>query len=169
MSTFELPTGFTEVPSLSTAPVVHPKKRIIICCDGTWQASNHGLANVPSNIAKISRAIASYEKTESGEYIHQVVFYDAGVGTATDTVRGTGFVQDKIAIIVKKWEGGVGAGLDENVCEVYNFIVSALKIRDHISITSDTVLRSTITIQETNSTFLAFLAELILRVRQQVS
>ena len=34
-----------------------------------------------------------------------------------------GFIQDKIAGIVKAWEGGVGAGLDEKVCEAYNFIV----------------------------------------------
>ncbi|KAI9654506.1 MAG: hypothetical protein M1821_006596 [Bathelium mastoideum] len=115
-------SGFTEVPA--TAPAEYPKKRIIVCCDGTWQASNHGTANIPSNVAKISRAVASFEKTASGEFIHQVVYYHAGVGTATDTVKNAGFIQDQIATLVKKWEGGVGAGLDENVCEAYNFIVN---------------------------------------------
>ena len=114
----------TKLPDLTKVPVADPKKRIIICCDGTWQASNHGLANVPSNVAKISRAIATYERTESGQIIHQIVYYHAGVGTATNTVKNAGFIQDKIADVVKKWEGGVGAGLDENVCEAYNFIVS---------------------------------------------
>ena len=105
-----------------------PKKRLIVCCDGTWQASNHGVKTIPSNIAKLSRAIKFYEKTSDGQFIHQIVYYSAGVGTGTDTAKDLGFVQDQIAWLVKTWEGGVGAGLDENVCEAYNFIVCELLI-----------------------------------------
>lgn len=101
-----------------------PKKRIIICCDGTWQASNNGVLNVPSNIARISRAIAKWEKTTGGEFIHQIVFYDAGVGTSTETVKDFNFIRDTFAGLVNKWDGGTVAGLDENICEAYNFIVS---------------------------------------------
>jgi uncharacterized protein (DUF2235 family) len=118
----------TETKSMDSTKITSPfpMKRIIICCDGTWQASNHGITTVPSNIAKLSRAIANGQKTASGNFVHQIVYYHAGVGTATSSVHNAGFIQDKIAEVVKKWEGGVGAGLDENVCEAYNFIVRVL-------------------------------------------
>jgi uncharacterized protein (DUF2235 family) len=94
------------------------KKRLVVCCDGTWQSSNHGIHSIPSNIAKISRAIAKYTKDDHGNIVHQVVFYDAGVGTATDSVVS------KMAAWAKKHQGAYGEGLDENVCEAYNFLVS---------------------------------------------
>jgi hypothetical protein len=61
---------------------VQPKKRIIICCDGTWQSSAHGTQTIPSNVAKISRSIASWYVDENGLKAPQLVYYDAGVGTA---------------------------------------------------------------------------------------
>lgn len=64
----------------------YPFKRLIVCCDGTWQASNHGNRSVPSNVAKISRAISCYGYDTQDEkvrkHVPQVVYYDAGVGTA---------------------------------------------------------------------------------------
>lgn len=95
-----------------------PKKRLIVCCDGTWQSSNHGLQSIPSNVAKISRSLAKFTRDKDGTAIHQIVFYDAGVGTGTDTV-------DSLAAgWAKKHQGAYGEGLDENVCEAYNFLVS---------------------------------------------
>jgi len=105
----------------------YPFKRLIICCDGTWQSANHGKKNIPSNIAKLSRAIAKFQKTRDGQTIHQVVFYDAGVGTATDTANTKGWGPN--SIVNKLAEGLLGAqgfGLDENVCEAYNFLVVLL-------------------------------------------
>jgi len=94
-----------------------PKKRLIVCCDGTWQSSNHGIQSIPSNVAKISRSVAKFTREDDGTVIHQIVFYDAGVGTATDTV-------DSLAAdATKKHQGAFGEGLDENVCEAYNFLV----------------------------------------------
>ena len=58
------------------------RKRLIICCDGTWQASNHGTHSIPSNVAKISRAVAKTYVNESNQKAPQVVYYDAGVATA---------------------------------------------------------------------------------------
>jgi uncharacterized protein (DUF2235 family) len=101
-------TQFTQLP---------PKKRLIVCCDGTWQSSNHGIQSIPSNVAKLSRALAKYTQEEDGKVIHQVVFYDAGVGTATDTVTTLA------AKASKSHQGAFGEGLDENVCEAYNFLV----------------------------------------------
>lgn len=64
-----------------------PKKRIIICCDGTWQSSAHGAQTIPSNVGKISRSIASWYIDENGLMAPQIVYYDAGVGTAMNAVE----------------------------------------------------------------------------------
>lgn len=106
----------------SQAALRPPKKRLIVCCDGTWQSSNHGLQSIPSNVAKISRSVAKFTRDEDGTVIHQVVFYDAGVGTATDSVAS------RAATWGKKHQGAYGEGLDENVCEAYNFLVSKFSL-----------------------------------------
>ncbi|PWY83372.1 hypothetical protein BO70DRAFT_361487 [Aspergillus heteromorphus CBS 117.55] len=95
-----------------------PPRRLIVCCDGSWQSSNHGTKNIASNVAKLSRSIANYGKNKEGDLIQQIVFYDAGVGTSNSSEGG--FVDS----IHKRWEGGTGQGLEENVCEGYNFIVN---------------------------------------------
>ena len=62
-----------------------PMKRLVVCCDGTWQASNQGVQAVPSNVAKISRALAKHGNDgvdAKGPPVPQIVYYDAGVGTA---------------------------------------------------------------------------------------
>lgn len=59
---------------------VGPKKRLVICCDGTWQSANQGRRSNPSNIAKLSRAISQYF-TEDEKAGVQICYYDAGVGT----------------------------------------------------------------------------------------
>ncbi|KAI8931192.1 hypothetical protein NX059_011542 [Plenodomus lindquistii] len=88
-----------------------PIKRIIICCDGTWQSSAHGAQTVPSNVAKISRSIDSWYVDANGLMAPQLVYYDAGVGTAMGNIES-------------KLMGAYGGGLDENVCEAYNFLVN---------------------------------------------
>ncbi|KAL3422221.1 peptidoglycan binding domain containing protein [Phlyctema vagabunda] len=103
-----------------------PRKRLIVCCDGTWQSSNHGIQSIPSNVAKISRSLEKYTKDIDGSIIHQVVFYDAGVGTATDSV------DSKAAKAQKSYQGAFGEGLDENVCEAYNFLVNNYNPGDEV-------------------------------------
>jgi len=117
-----------------------PKKRLIVCCDGTWQSSNHGLQSIPSNVAKISRSVSKYTRDQDGTVIHQVVFYDAGVGTAADSVDSRG------AAWAKTHQGAYGEGLDENVCEAYNFLVSRFRLPSGTCGRADLLGRSTITI-----------------------
>ncbi|KAF2622001.1 hypothetical protein BU25DRAFT_353334 [Macroventuria anomochaeta] len=101
-----------EKPAKDPLPVPpRPKKRIIICCDGTWQSSAHGAQTIPSNVAKMSRSIDSWYIDENGLMAPQIVYYDAGVGTAMGKLESL-------------WSGTTGGGLDENVCEAYNFIVN---------------------------------------------
>lgn len=56
-------------------------KRIIICADGTWLSSDEGDKSVPSNVAKIARAISKTGLDADGNLVKQIVFYQSGLGT----------------------------------------------------------------------------------------
>ncbi|KAF1951904.1 hypothetical protein CC80DRAFT_495790 [Byssothecium circinans] len=88
-------------------------RRLVICCDGTWQSSVSWEDNVPSNVTKLCRVIARIgtDNKDSEKKWHQLVYYDGGVGTGN--LSGS----------EKRRQGGTGAGLAENVIEAYNFIV----------------------------------------------
>jgi uncharacterized protein (DUF2235 family) len=87
-----------------------PRKRIIVCCDGTWMDSD-GELQVPSNVTNICRAIR-HEGTNklTGKAIPQIVYYQSGIGSTADSLYG-------------KYIGGVtGKGISEHVRESYGFI-----------------------------------------------
>lgn len=56
-------------------------KRIILCSDGTWLASDIGDKSVPSNVAKIARAIAPNGIDADGNIVKQIVSYHSGLGS----------------------------------------------------------------------------------------
>lgn len=63
------------------------KRRIIICCDGTWQSStdldpDHA---VPSNVTRLSRIIARAGADRDQNHWQQIIYYDGGVGTGKIT------------------------------------------------------------------------------------
>jgi uncharacterized protein (DUF2235 family) len=62
-------------------------KRIIICCDGTWQSSTtiDPKKGCPSNVTRISRVLAKAGLDREGNERQQLVYYDAGVGTGDIT------------------------------------------------------------------------------------
>ena len=76
------------------------EKRIVICFDGTW---NDPESSVPTSVLRMARAI----RPEDGAGVQQVVFYDWGVGTYHDKIRG----------------GVVGLGMLKNIQDGYRFIV----------------------------------------------
>jgi uncharacterized protein (DUF2235 family) len=79
----QVPNGFSVVDSNQASKLPpKPRKRIVICCDGTWQSAAHGNQSIPSNIAKITRSICNYYVDDNGLMAPQLVYYDAGVGTA---------------------------------------------------------------------------------------
>ncbi|KAL3422980.1 peptidoglycan binding domain containing protein [Phlyctema vagabunda] len=108
--------------SLETASAI--PKRIIICCDGTWQSATSldPTKGCESNVTRLCRALAKTgtDRKEPEKVWQQVVFYDAGVGTGDIS----GFEQ--------KRQGGLGIGLIENVIESYNFIVSNYSAGDQL-------------------------------------
>jgi len=95
------------------------KKRIIVCCDGTWLDSTGGLMKnklpIPSNITRISQAI----KPTSSDGVQQVVFYQAGIGS-------TGNFINKIV------GGATAEGLSENIRSAYTFIALNYSTGDEI-------------------------------------
>jgi uncharacterized protein (DUF2235 family) len=84
-------------------------KRIVVCCDGTW---NRPDAKSPTNVAKLARAVAERD----GE-TQQLCCYHAGVGTKRfERVRG----------------GGFGWGLSRNVRDCYRFVVENYEPGDEL-------------------------------------
>ena len=82
-------------------------KRLIVCCDGTWQDLE---CPYPTNVVKIAQAINPIAK----DGISQVVFYDEGIGTGGSTE-----VQKKIDRVAG---GAIGKGIDKNIQDGYRFL-----------------------------------------------
>lgn len=106
-------TGFQDT-TLTSKP-----KRIIICCDGTWQSSVSNVNNVPSNVTRLARYLTKVGRDNDGNEWEQLVFYDAGIGTGVSALEA-------------KREGGTGSGFVGNVIEAYNFIVLNYSLGDQI-------------------------------------
>lgn len=77
-------------------------KRLVVCCDGTWNRRDAGPR--ATNVAKTAEAVAA-----SKGRVRQLVFYDQGVGTG-------GFWDRVIG-------GATGHGLEKNVLDAYRFLV----------------------------------------------
>jgi uncharacterized protein (DUF2235 family) len=77
-------------------------KRLIVCCDGTWQKLDTDSA---SNGVKIAQAIRSTDDDET----QQIVFYDEGIGTDGDWIYDIG-------------GGAFGWGIDQKIKSAYRFL-----------------------------------------------
>ena len=96
-------------------------KKIVLCCDGTWQSSVSGKHNLPSNITRIARNIAKAGRDkEDNKVWQQIVYYDSGVGSGS------------LSAIESKRQGATGDGLVVNVLEAYNFVVNNYSPGDKI-------------------------------------
>jgi uncharacterized protein (DUF2235 family) len=95
------------------------KKRIVVCCDGTWNEPEtiEDDRKVPTNVLKTVRAVMPRDE-ENG--VEQVVFYDQGVGTGAlgglDRIIG----------------GGTGYGISRNIRDCYNFLANNYALGDDI-------------------------------------
>ncbi|KAJ8520909.1 hypothetical protein ONZ45_g2327 [Pleurotus djamor] len=113
-------------------PTQYAKKRLIVCCDGTGQANSHGVSSIPSNVARFARALQASEKIPASkdkpcdEEIQQVVLYQTGIGTDTNTSY-TGAAAGMAA-------EAFGYGLDDHVLEAYYFFVNNYEHGDEIYI-----------------------------------
>lgn len=90
-------------------------KRLIICCDGTWNSADQEHDGIPvaTNVIKLAYRIAKRDGA-----IPQVVFYDQGVGTGNVLDRTTG--------------GAFGAGLEDNILDAYRFLIANYEKGDEL-------------------------------------
>ena len=91
-------------------------KRLILCCDGTWNTADqdHDGAPCPTNVVKLAYRIA--KRDPAG--VAQVIFYDQGVGTGNHVDRLTG--------------GAFGEGLEDNIHDAYRFLIANYEPGDEI-------------------------------------
>jgi uncharacterized protein (DUF2235 family) len=88
-------------------------KRIIICCDGTWNKPEEDLEkDYPTNVLKFSRSIEPI----SSKNVVQTVFYDWGIGSYHASTSG----------------GALGKGLDKNIKDCYRFIIHNYDLGDEL-------------------------------------
>src|ERR1700761_2433380 len=79
-------------------------KRLVICCDGTW--NNADSRSPETNVALLARSVHATQDTGG---TMQIVLYLRGVGTSG--------LQTEVLI-----EGATGLGIDENIRSAYMFI-----------------------------------------------
>ncbi len=76
-------------------------KRLVICCDGTWQALG---SPYPTNVVKLAQAI----RPTGRDGVPQLIFYIEGLGTEGQRDRFLG--------------GFLGIGIDNNIQDAYRFL-----------------------------------------------
>jgi uncharacterized protein (DUF2235 family) len=94
--TVDKDTTYIQNPQAS-AQGLHPHKRVIVCCDGTWNSGDLE-GKTLTNVAKIARCISDEDNWkpkapdgrtgERDSYI-QIVHYQPGVGLGTGRVSNT--------------------------------------------------------------------------------
>lgn len=100
----------------------HPKKRIIVCCDGTWMDSD-GDTQVPSNVTRMARSLKPIgvdNTVTPPKPIVQVIFYQNGVGTGSHSPY------------TKYIGGATGEGMSYNIREAYSFLCHNYHTGDEI-------------------------------------
>ncbi|HEX6266363.1 MAG TPA: DUF2235 domain-containing protein [Burkholderiales bacterium] len=91
-------------------------KRLVLCCDGTWNRADqeHDGAPCPTNVVKLAYRVAKRDPAGTP----QIIFYEQGVGTGNALDRFSG--------------GAFGDGLEDNILDVYRFLVGNYEPGDEI-------------------------------------
>ena len=74
-------------------------KRLIVCCDGTWNKLD---SECPTNVVRVAQAV----KRTASDGVPQIVFYDEGIGVDSNKIVG----------------GVTGLGIDKNIQDAYRFL-----------------------------------------------
>jgi uncharacterized protein (DUF2235 family) len=92
-------------------------KRIVICCDGTWNTPDKTVNGLPcyTNVVKIAQAVKPVAENGTA----QLTYYDPGVGTS-------GFVLQRI------FDGATGSGISKNILQAYKYIIQNFQINDEL-------------------------------------
>ena len=92
-------------------------KRLIVCCDGTWNnpdQEDNGIP-APTNVFKLHNAMLEGD----ADGVQQLKYYHPGVG-------GEGGAKDKIL------GGALGVGVSRHICSAYHWLASHYEEGDHI-------------------------------------
>ncbi len=90
-------------------------KRLVICCDGTWNRADQESGEVPcpTNVIRLALTGAKQDGATT-----QVSFYVQGVGTGN---------------VLDRWTGGAfGEGLNENIYSAYRFLIGNYEAGDKL-------------------------------------
>ena len=92
-------------------------KRIVICCDGTWNLpdKDSGGIPVPTNVVKLAEAVRPRDKNG----IDQVMYYDPGIGTSGSLLK-------------RVFDGFNGTGLSRNILEAYRYLIAKYEAGDEL-------------------------------------
>jgi uncharacterized protein (DUF2235 family) len=92
-------------------------KRLVVCCDGTWntadQADDDGHP-CPTNVVRLAYRVAKHDHAG----MPQITYYDQGVGTGNTIDRITG--------------GAIGMGVEANIHDAYRFLVGNYEPGDEL-------------------------------------
>jgi uncharacterized protein (DUF2235 family) len=124
------------------------KRRLIVCCDGTWQDLGQ---SYPTNVVKMAQAIKPVDLASvnvdnndvngqnSENHIHQIVYYDEGIGAKQINTKESkvidslmqqfgGFLDKSIQIA----GGAFGLGIDHKILDAYRFLCLNYEPEDEI-------------------------------------
>lgn len=90
-------------------------KRLIVCCDGTWNSADQEHAGVPcpTNVVRLAYRVAKRDRDTP-----QIIYYDQGVGTGN---------------LIDRYSGGaLGEGLEDNIHDAYRFLVANYEPDDEL-------------------------------------
>jgi uncharacterized protein (DUF2235 family) len=91
-------------------------KRIVICCDGTWNTPDptaHGVAE-PTNVSKLAYAIV-----RGAGGVRQMLFYHPGIGTSGSWLS-------------RLYDGYTGSGVSSTILEAYRFVIENYEPGDQL-------------------------------------
>ncbi len=91
-------------------------KRLVICCDGTWNSADQMVDGepCPTNVVRFAYRVAKRD----AKGIAQIVYYDQGVGTGNSLDRLSG--------------GALGKGLEANIHDAYRFLLANYEFGDEL-------------------------------------
>ncbi|SKB12849.1 conserved hypothetical protein [Planktothrix sp. PCC 11201] len=92
------------------------KKRLVICCDGTW---NQPASSYPTNVIKFAQSV----KYTADDQTPQIVLYLSGYGTSEE--------EDLDHLIKRLGEGAFGWGIDRIIQETYRFLCMNYDVDAH--------------------------------------
>ncbi|NKN34291.1 phospholipase effector Tle1 domain-containing protein [Marichromatium bheemlicum] len=94
-------------------------KRLIVCCDGTWQDLE---SDYPTNVVQLAQAT---QPRGGAPETDQLVYYDEGLGAE----GGVGMITRELTAVIG---GAFGRGIDKNIMDAYRFLVLNYRAGDEI-------------------------------------